>query len=251
MINYGGHDLSQYGLAVERYPSRSFPTRKQRIYSIAGRNGDLIVDEGAFENIVQEYEVFVKKTAARNMQENLRVLAFILIGTVIDGGYTLLVDSYDPDVYRLARVIGGEEFLNSLNKFGRATLRFDCKPQRFPKIDEVYTGSPTATINYATRQFFYPARPILTLSNVAANTSLTITDSNGLSIVIPTRGASIATVLIDWENQTVINPYNNSIPSGTSVSGKWDEIGNSGWVKIELDSGTAPTYSLKTRRFYL
>ena len=233
---------------VERYPNRPIPQRKLATYSIAGRSGDLIVDQNAYYNVTQEYDVFVKRDEIYDMQKWISLIARWLVGSA---GYYELTDSYDTAIKRYARVANAVEFVNSLNTFGRATIQFDCKPQRYPITDEIFTGTPTQTCVYPNSGDLLPARPRLTLSNVAANTSLTITDSNGLSIVIPARGTAIATILIDWENQTVINPYNNSIPSGTSVSGTGDVIGNGGNVKITLDSGSAPTFSLETRRFYL
>lgn len=233
---------------VEKYPPRPIPQRKLQTYSIAGRSGDLIIDQDAFYNVVQEYQVFVKKNSIYDMQKWVSNIAKWLVGSA---GYHELTDTYDPTIKRYARVTNAVEFLNSLNQFGKATLQFDCKPQRFPVVDEEITGTAPEVANYANRSDLMPAYPVLTLSGVAANTSLTITDSNGLRIVIPTRGTAIATIQIDWENQTVINPFNNSIPSGTSVSGAWQKLGNGSTVTLVLDSGTAPSYSLKTRRFYL
>lgn len=247
-FTYNGINCEGYSMFVEKYPNRPIPQRKLTTYSIAGRSGDLIIDQDAYDNVIQEYEVYVKKDSIYDLQKWISLIAQWLVGSA---GYHELTDSYDTTVKRFARVANAVDFVNSLNMFGRATLQFDCKPQRFPVTAEIFTGTPTDTLNYPNRSDIMPAFPKLTLSSVAANCSLKISDSNGLRIVIPARGASIATILIDWENQTVINPFNNSIPSGTSVNGTWGKLGNGSSVVITLDSGTAPTYSLDTRRFYL
>lgn len=52
-------------------------------------------------------------------------------------GYQRLEDSYFLDSYRLANFSGGIEIENILNRFGQATIEFDCKPQRFLHDGEI------------------------------------------------------------------------------------------------------------------
>jgi phage-related protein len=58
-FTFNGINSDAMGLFVERYPERPFPSRKQSVYSIKGRSGDLIVDENAFTNVTQTYEVYI------------------------------------------------------------------------------------------------------------------------------------------------------------------------------------------------
>lgn len=247
-FTFNSTNCESYNMFVEKYPNRPIPQRKLTTYSIAGRSGDLIIDQEAYDNVIQEYEVFVKKDSIHDLQKWVSLIAQWLIGSA---GYHELTDTYDTTVKRYARVANAVEFVNSLNAFGRATLQFDCKPQRYPVTAEVFTGAPTDTIIYPNKSDIMPAFPKLTLSGVAANCSLSITDTNGLTIVIPQRGTAIATILIDWENQTIINPFNNSIPSNSTASGTWGKLGNGSSVTITLDSGDSPTFSFDTRRFFL
>lgn len=235
------------GLTVEEYPNRPIPKRKVATYNIIGRSGDLIVDYDAYENVVQEYKVYAKEGGGNSLQENLQAIAAWLAGTA---GYKRLTDTYDSAIYRDARVMNVSEFINALNKFGRATLQFDCKPQRWKISEALLTGVIGSTFTIPT-EATQPGKPIMTIETISAATSFTITDANGLMIVIPTRGVAINKIEIDWENQTVLNKYNNSQPSGTSISGEWGALGSGETIVTTLDSGIAPTVKIQPRRYYL
>lgn len=45
--------------------------------------------------------------------------------------YCRLQDSYDTTIYREAFLMGGYDLENILNKFGRCTITFSCKPQKY------------------------------------------------------------------------------------------------------------------------
>jgi phage-related protein len=247
-FSFAGMNSEVLSMFISKKPSRMFPERKRKVYNIPGRSGDLIVEQDAYENVIQEYDVYVKKDEIYDMQKYLTLIAQWLVGTK---GYAWLTDDFDPTIKRQAMFEGGAEFLNAMNKVGHGTIRFSCKPQRFPINDEISEGTAPTTINYAPRSDLNPAYPRLTLTGTAATTSLTIKDSNGLRIVIPPRGQAISTILIDWETHTIINPYNNSVPSNTTTNRMWGVIGDSGYVQIDVDAGDNPTYKLESRRYYL
>lgn len=247
-FTFNGVSSSSLSMFLSRRPSRTFPERKRKVYNIPGRSGDLIVEQDAFENVIQEYDVYVKEDNIYGMQKNLSLIAQWLLGTK---GYAWLTDDFDPTIKRQAMFVGGSEFLNAMNKVGHGTIRFDCKPQRFPITDEIVEGTAPETINYQQRSDLNDAYPRLTLNNLAASTSVTIKDTNGAMITIPNRGTSISKVVIDWETQTIINPFNNSVPSNTTSNNVWLPLGNGDNVQIILDADPAPTYRFEMRRFYL
>ena len=135
-FTFNGVNSADMGLFVERYPERPFPSRKQSTYNIHGRSGDLIVDENAFSNTTQSYEVFILGGSA-GFQAKATAIAHWLLSPV---GYADLTDSYDSTIYRKARFTGGVSFLNALNKYGKATITFDCCPQRYPSTPESLNG---------------------------------------------------------------------------------------------------------------
>lgn len=83
-------------MKVEKYPSARGGIRKYQTYSIPGRNGDLHVDEGAFQNYTQPYECYYHTDMLTNEMAHA-VKAWLLAS----GGYQRLVDAYDPTHYRL------------------------------------------------------------------------------------------------------------------------------------------------------
>lgn len=127
-FTFNNQDFDRLGLYVEKYPDRQIPAKKFNVYDVPGQSGRIYVPQGAnaFENVTQNYEVFVKDTSA--LQDILSKIAYFLL---TPNEPVELRDSYDASVYRLAMFIGGGDWANSLNKYGKATLSFDCGPQRY------------------------------------------------------------------------------------------------------------------------
>ena len=53
------------------------------------------------------------------------------------GANARLEDEYDPEHFRLATFIGPMDIENTLNRYGRCVVAFDCAPQSFLKIGEI------------------------------------------------------------------------------------------------------------------
>lgn len=247
-FTFNGINCESLGMVVERYPSRPFPMRKQTIYSVPGRSGDLIIDEDAYENTTQEYEVYVGHDNIESMQEKLTAIAAWLL---TPAGYCILTDTYDPSVKRMARFIGGTEFLNSLNKYGKATAEFSCKPQRYPAVDVVYSGAleeQTPIAITLPTSGLLPSYPLLEVLGVGANTSFKV-EAGSLRIVVPARGSAISRIVIDWELRAVYNAFNGSVPSGTSVNGDWTKIRDGDTITITEDTLPDATYRLYPRQY--
>ena len=128
MIWWHGKSSDDVGVIVERYPSVTIPQRKQEKVSVPGRSGDLIIEQDAYENYTQRYEVYVSAE-----QPKLTTISHTMAEWLMVKGYQRLEDSYWLDTFRLACYKGGTSIDNILNRFGRATIEFDCKPQRYYK----------------------------------------------------------------------------------------------------------------------
>ena len=245
-FTWNGISSDTLGMIVEKYPSRQFPQRKCTVYSVAGRSGDLIVDENAYTNVTQEYKVFVKGDST--LQTKLSTIAAWLIGTP---GYQRLTDDYDTSIYRLARVSNAVEFLNSLNKFGRATLQFDCKPQRYPVVDEVWTHAVDEdgyTFTYPNAGLL-PAYPLIEITGKSASAIPEIVTPT-LTIHIGAPDA-ISKIVIDFSTQAIYNAANNQRPLYTSAVGTWEKLGDGDTIYAEEEAGTLQGITVKvtTRRF--
>lgn len=133
-ITFAGKNSADYGLGIEKFPSFVKPKRKYTKYSVAGRNGDLYMMQDAYENVSQEYEVWSKKGQWTDIIEWLYEDGDLTIEELLNletNGYHQLKDTYDPDTIRLATFIEETEVENIRNRYGRATIRFDCRPERF------------------------------------------------------------------------------------------------------------------------
>lgn len=170
IINWAGVSSDDLRVRIERYPIRVLPERVQTATEIAGRNGALLYVDGNFQNYEQEYEIFISAERS-GLVRAARAVAEWLESPV---GYQRLEDSYEPDVYRVAFYEGGQDIESILNRFGRATITFCCKPQRFFKAGEV-TKSFTAagTLTNITK---FDALPLITVYGSGAGT-LTVNDN--------------------------------------------------------------------------
>ena len=254
MINgsftFNGVSSDSMGIKFQKCPSRPFPNKKVLKYKILGRDGDLLVDYDSYENVIQEYEVYVTYDNNESSQEKMTKIANWLLSP---HGYAVLTDSFDSSVYRDARCVNFGAFANALNLVGYGTIQFDCCPQRYPVSAEIYetTNTGDITYNYQSIVGINDGFPRLTINNLNANCAVDIYDSNGLHVTIPARGQAIGKTIIDWQSRSVINQYNNSRPYGTSDTGNWGKIGNGGWIRIVFTGQYGETLKIETRRFYI
>jgi phage-related protein len=165
VIVYGGESSSGYGMVVAEAPAYERPKRKETIYTVPGRNGAIIFQEDAWEDVPRTYKVWLAEDSNDSLVEKVDAFEAWLNA---QNGYTRLEDNFEPDVYRLAYYSGGIGFTNNLTQYGEATLSFTCRAERFLKSGE---------------------------------TAVTVT--NGYTLVNPTKFASKPLIHIEATNQTV------------------------------------------------
>jgi len=135
-FTFNGHSAADYGLLVTGRRIFNAPARRVERYSVAGRNGDVLIEMGSFDNIIIQYDVAVTSNFATNATAIKNWLQS-------SNGYMRLTDTYDTTHYRMAAMYQSIEFtMTALNREGQATIEFDCKPQRF-----LLTGESTTTFN--------------------------------------------------------------------------------------------------------
>lgn len=157
MIVWGGKSSDDIRVVVERYPALPRPARKQEIIQVPGRNGDLVFQQEVFENYIQPYDVYLSAEANKLPPVSRAMAAWLYAPK----GYQRLEDSYEPDFYRMAYYSGPADIENIMNRFGRATIEFSCKPQRFLRAGEfsVSLEAPGALYN----AFGFDALPHITV----------------------------------------------------------------------------------------
>lgn len=104
------------------------PSRDVTQIHVPGRNGDILIDNGGWNNIDVTYP---SCCILSNFRENVEKLRGYLLA---NPGYHELIDPYNPDEVRYAEFRGPftpEAFTAKGNNAGMFDLTFNCKPQRF------------------------------------------------------------------------------------------------------------------------
>lgn len=122
---YNGESSADYDLLVGAQNTFNAPKRSVTKYTIPGRNGDLIKDNGCFENISVPYTI-VCKSGFENLADSIS--AWLKNPT----SYCRLEDSHHPEYYRMGLVTDAITYTTgALNHSAKATVTFDCKPQKW------------------------------------------------------------------------------------------------------------------------
>ena len=114
-------------LIITDTPSRVSPARRISSIDVSGRNGNILIDEGCFENGEVKYSVALIP-GEFDMPLAVRKIRRWLQGDV---GYFKLSDTYDPNYYYLACYTGILDIADKLGKLGETTLTFTTKPFRY------------------------------------------------------------------------------------------------------------------------
>lgn len=160
------------------------PQRVYEMVDVPGRNGQLAIDHGRYENIVVKYPAFIWANTQTEFRQKIASVRAQLTSKL---GYQRLEDTYNPDEYRMAIYKSGLEVEPSVYNTGaQFELVFDCKPQRYLKAGEtVITVSDGDTITNPT---LFTSLPLLEVEGVGSltigNTTVTITGSSTQTIYI-------------------------------------------------------------------
>lgn len=125
-FTFGGRSSKDFYLHVEKFPALKASARRRKGFYVPGRNGMLYHDENAFENHPQPYEVYFHSDIPAPQQAH-KINSWLLHS----GAYQKLQDTYDPLHYRMATFAGPLDVENTLNRYGRCVIEFDCAPQYY------------------------------------------------------------------------------------------------------------------------
>lgn len=170
-LEFDGINSLSYGVIISGEGVFDAPKRRAERISVPGRNGDLILDEGVFDNIRVSYPAFIVARNEAEFRERFQAFRSMLLSRA---SYVKLTDSYHGDEYRMAAYLDGLEVDPKLhNKAGNFTLTFDCKPQRFLKIGEIPV--PIESGDTITNPTLFDAKPLVKF-NASSSGSITIGD---------------------------------------------------------------------------
>ena len=208
ILIFNGRRSDAFGLHISGAGTFGSPARRVEKFTIPGRNGSMIIDEGTFENIQVTYDAAAIKT----MQKTSSALREWLLSP---RGYCRLEDTYHPDEYRMARFSGGLDFSEFTQFLRSAKLKliFDCKPQRFLKVGEAWISVETgAKIRNPTS---FDAKPKIVFNANSAECSVRIGEC-----IISLSGVAIGSkISIDADTLDAYNEAGESLNELTSISG--------------------------------
>lgn len=145
-IIYDGLNLEMFGVYFDGSKEFNRPAKEMERVSIPGRSGDLFIPRNRWVNLPLAFSCFIND----NFHENYTMLSEFLNSRK---GYKVLETSWQPEIYRMAAFVSTlNPGMNQLNRRGKFSIEFDCKPQRFLKsgtvMQEITSGTsitnPTA-----------------------------------------------------------------------------------------------------------
>ena len=169
-LTFDGKSSKDFGVYISGLNTYGGAERDQTKVSVVGRNGDLTIDNGRYNNAVISYPAFIYD----NFSANVAAFRNYLLSKT---SYKRLEDTYHPDEFRLAKFAGSfdPDVIATLNG-GEFNLTFDCYPQRYLKKGEKeYEFTVAGSIRNDTDMSALP------LVRAYGDGSLTI---NGINIVI-------------------------------------------------------------------
>lgn len=212
---------AEYGICLSGWPSFGAPSPKVDKVSVPGRNGDLIFESGAFDNVEGSLKCFIlhEQTYDSVAEANC---------WLCKGGYRRLTYDGDVEAYRLVRIVNGAEMAVRMKRLDPFEIKLDCKPQRFLLSGEIPITFSSSGV------FDCPAYEGLPLLKVDGNGTLIL---NGIPIIIADTSEAF---YIDCDTQNAyigtIN-MNNKISAETFpkiVEGENEIIFGSGINSVEI-----------------
>lgn len=158
---FDGVSTSDYGIIISG--DGVFPRAERDVsyVNIPGRDGALMYDNGRFHNVTVSYTCGIERDFAQKFSAFCAALP--------PTGYHRLEDTYHPDEYRLAAMVGelAPERLGANWAAGEFEIKFDCKPQRFLKSGEIPVEF---TVPSTLRNVWMDALPLVTVYGTGAGT---------------------------------------------------------------------------------
>lgn len=128
-IHLDGISSEKAGILIFSPLKLSAPVPRVKKFTVPGRNGDVYISDGSFENRTATVQACLYEG-----RENFYVkskIAYLNEWLFSSTGYRKLVTADDPLHYLMARVANGPEIAAKATNEATFTIKFDCKPQRY------------------------------------------------------------------------------------------------------------------------
>ena len=155
IVVFNGISSQDLHIQVQTEPSYDFPEKDYDVTHVPGRNGDIVIDQGSWQNVSRKYNLAMDAGKISYTEVASKLVQWLHSAS----GYARLEDSYEPDFYRMAMYKDSGSISNIFNKAGQIDVEFTCKPQRYFKSGEA------ADIFVASSEYRnptdFPAKPLV------------------------------------------------------------------------------------------
>lgn len=173
VLTFNGVSLRDFETYYDGSQLFSVPERDVEFFSVPGKNGDLSIDNGRYNNVEIEIPCFIRKDFRRNFSNLINFL-------YSQEGYKRLETTKEPDIYRMASITSHlEPDTGSFLQSGAFTLTFNCKPQKWLKSGEnaIYIDNSISLIN-RTSQIAKPLIEVIGTGSITINSSILTLSQN-------------------------------------------------------------------------
>lgn len=178
---FDGVDSKQYGVFITDVNVFGAPSRDVEAVSVPGRNGDLLIDHGRYNNIDVVYSAVI-----HDMTNFETIMASFRNELTSRTSYKVLEDDINQNEFRLATFKDGLEVTTLNKRTGQFDITFNCKPQRFMDSGlEDTTFTADGSIDNPT---LYASKPLLEVTGTGeltvGNVVLTIAGTSNQILYI-------------------------------------------------------------------
>ena len=197
-------------LYVRKVPNLNRSERKIDVYSVPGRDGDIILSQDAWMNQNQTYECYIGDGDAAAAASELAAWLYSL------SGYQELQDGWEPDVFRLAYLSNPLDIESIMGVVGSVDVTFSCVPKRF--LVSGKTPIALAATGTITNPTAFAAKPLIKVTGTIDGEGTLTCGGKTMGITFP-----VATFLIDCETCQAYAEDGTAFYN-TSISGQFPEI---------------------------
>lgn len=218
IVTFNGVSSKDLGIQVEHPPGYQTPVKDYDKIHVPGKNGDVVVYKGSYQNVQRPYDI-----AIGDLERDYTDMANSVSEWLNSAdGYARLEDSYEPEYYRLAIYEESMSLSNLFHHGGRATINFNCKPQRFLKSGDhkIITPSNTSLKNPTK----FPSLPIIAVRGSGSaelqigNYHVSISEIGGSIVIDSEIQDCYAGTLNKNHYVTLINGYPKLTPGVNEIS---------------------------------
>ena len=163
-VVFNGISSQDLHIQVQTEPDYDFPEKDYEVTHVPGRNGDIVIDQGSWQNVSRKYNLAMDAGKISYTEVASKLVQWLHSAS----GYARLEDSYEPDFYRMAMYKDSGSISNIYNKAGQIEIEFTCKPQRYFKSGEIADIFTTST-EYRNPTDF-PAKPLIKIHGSGSGT---------------------------------------------------------------------------------